>query len=123
MTPQARRRWTGGIIVLPTQSRSGDGSPGIAATTGNVRAQGTAPNLQAALTGGGGELCGHVLPRGSAIGHRAFAWVWGVAGARWSGVWARTAAGPCPFVSYLKQPRICLNRAWPMVLSPALWLD
>ena len=79
-SPQARRHVPGGIMGLPTQSRSGDGSSGIAATTGNVRAQGTAPNLQAALTGGGGELCGHVLPRGSAIGHRAFAWVWGIAG-------------------------------------------
>ena len=43
--------------------------------------------------------------------------------ARWSGVWARTAAGRCPFVSCLKQPQIFLNRAWPVVLSPALWLD
>ena len=65
---------------LPMQSRSGEGSSGITATTGISVLEGTAPNLQAALTGGGGELCGHGLPRGSAIGHRAFAWVWGVAG-------------------------------------------
>ena len=76
-----------------------------------------------ALMGRGGQLCGHVLPRGSAIGHRAFAWVWGVAGARWSGVWARTAAGPCPFVLCLNQLQICLNRARPVELRLARWLD
>ena len=43
--------------------------------------------------------------------------------ARWSGVRARTAAGPCPFVSCLNQLQICLNRARPVELRLARWLD
>ena len=43
--------------------------------------------------------------------------------ARWSGVWARTAAGPCPFVLCLNQLQICLNRARPVELRLARWLD
>ena len=43
--------------------------------------------------------------------------------ARWSGVWARTAAGPCPFVSCLNQTQIFLKCARPVELRLARWLD
>ena len=68
---QARRRAVGEITGLPTQSRSGDGSSGITATTGISVWRARRRVGMPALMGRGGELCGHGLPRGSAIGHRA----------------------------------------------------
>ena len=65
---QARRRAIGGIMRLPMCSRSGDGS------CGTWRSRGTAcwrPRRQIGtpeLMGRGGELCGHGLSCGGAIG-------------------------------------------------------
>ena len=77
---QARRRAVGEITGLPTQSRSGDGSSGITATTGISVWRARRRVGMPALMGRGGELCGHGLPRGSAIGHRALHGCWGIAG-------------------------------------------
>ena len=65
---------------LPMQSRSGDGSSGITATTGISVWRARRRVGMPALMGRGGELCGHGLPRGSAIGHRALHGCWGIAG-------------------------------------------
>ena len=77
---QAPRHTPGGIMGLPMQSRSGDGSSGITATTGISVWRARRRVGMPALMGRGGELCGHGLPRGSAIGHRALHGCWGIAG-------------------------------------------
>ena len=120
---QARRRAVGEITGLPTQSRSGDGSSGITATTGIYVWRARRRVGMPALMGRGGELCGHGLPRGSAIGHRALHGCCGIAGRAGRACLARTAAGPCPFVLCLNQLQICLNRARPVELRLARWLD
>ena len=77
---QARRRAIGGIMRLPMCSRSGDGSCGTWRSRGSLCWR---PRRQIgihALMGRGGELCGPGLSCGGAIEHRAFAWVWGIAG-------------------------------------------
>ena len=90
---------------------------------GDLRLEGTAPCGDACADGPWRGAVWPWTPKGQCHRAQGIAWVLGDRRARWSGVWARTAAGPCPFVLCLNQLQICLNRARPVELRLARWLD
>ena len=90
---------------------------------GDLRLEGTAPCGDACADGPWRGAVWPWTPKGQCHRAQGIAWVLRDRWARWSGVWARTAAGPCPFVLCLSQLQICLNRARPVELRLARWLD